>query len=98
MCEGKISSQDILCDQSKVIENVSHCVLLVKLKFYRILGIELDLFKFYLIARKQVIYVDVIYSKIECFKCGVPQSSVLAPILVLIFVNDFPYNKKSLYV
>ena len=78
----------VFMDLSKAFDTIDHRILLRKLYYYGIRGIALDLFENYLSNRKQYVVVDGVSSNYETVNCGVPQGSVLGPLLFLIYVND----------
>ena len=75
-------------DFQKAFDTVDHEILLLKLNHYGIRGNVLNWFKSYLTNRKQFTFVDGVYSQASHINCGVPQGSVLGPLLFLIYVND----------
>ena len=80
----------LLLDLKKAFDTVDHKLLLCKPDRYGIRGNVLDLFQSCLTRRFQYVYVnDSTSNKLEV-KCGVPQGSILEPILFSRYVNDLP--------
>ena len=78
----------IFCDLSKAFDVISHDILIKKLNYYGIRGIANQWFVSYLSNRYQYVDIDGITSTLEKIICGVPQGSILGPLLYLIYVND----------
>lgn len=79
----------LFVDLSKAFDTLSHAILLGKLKSYGIKGIALNWFKDYLFNRKQFCEIDGVKSELHHIVCGVPQGSILGPMLFLLYFNDF---------
>ena len=81
---------NIFLDLSKAFDTIDHTILLNKLKYYGLKGSTLNLFQSYLNNRKQYTEIEDTTSTILPIHVGVPQGSILGPILFIIYVNDLP--------
>lgn len=83
-----LNSCVIFCNISKAFDRVWHKGLLHKLQHYGFQGNILAWLKDYLLNRSQKVVVHDSFSSIGFIKAGVPQGSVLGPLLFLIYIND----------
>ena len=73
---------------SKAFDSIYHNILASKLKYYEIQDMALNLLNNYLLGRNQNVDLDCTNSDIQEVNCGIPQRSVMEPLLLNIFIND----------
>ena len=79
---------DVFIDLEKAFDTVNHQILLKKLEHYWIRGTANKWCSAYLSSRRQKVRLDDAYSEFSSVSCGVPQGSILGPLLFLIYIND----------
>ena len=94
-CDPTIDFSGVFLDISKTFDKVWHEGILFKLKTYCVNGKVLTLLTDYLHECYQRVLLNRQTSSLEPVKTGVPQGSVLGPLLFLIFINNLPDNLKS---
>ena len=88
-------------DLQKAFDTVNHAILIQKLQCYGIRGKAFQRLTCYLPNRLQYVSIGNIQSRTENISCGVPQGSVLGPLLFLLYINDIhssvPNSKLKLF-
>ena len=84
----------ILFDLQKALDSINRCIILKKLSIIGFSDHTVKCFQSYLSNRKFTVNLENFFPKVLIISCGVPQGSIIGPLLFLIYINDMPMAVK----
>ena len=92
---NKQCTMGVFLDLAKAYDTINHEILIKKLEHYGVRGVTLAWFKSYLTDRSQYTAIDNQNSDTQHVRCGIPQGSILGPLLFILYVNDITQSSSQ---